>query len=307
MHGIREKTWILSDDRRELLIYQFSGRGARPSIAPPREVSPKQARRWHEAAERRKLARKIEANFTEDDLFVTLTYAEAPADRQAAETDLSNFLRRARAILKSRGETLHYIRTTGTGEQSGRLHHHVVISGTLARAELNRLWTLGGMDTERMHRDADGTFSTLAEYIMKHGTGRERGKPAYRCSRSLMTPLETVSDDSITAGDFRRLNRAWSDGGEPCLKNELERLYSDWIAVSARAIRNPVTGTLSFSAFLKRSPRSERQRAEPTPKRGEGSHATRALCESSPRVGLFRDHAFFCRGATARPPRLGVQ
>ncbi|MCM1335191.1 MAG: hypothetical protein NC084_10205 [Bacteroides sp.] len=262
MGDIREKTWEFSGGRRELSIYPRPIRGACARSAPPREVSPEQARRWHEAAERRKLARKIEANFNEDDYFLTLTYAKEPTDRRAAENDLSKFICRTRNFLRSRGESLSYIKTTGTGEKNGRFHHHVVLSGNVSRAELERLWSLGDIDVEYIGRDEDGTFSDLAGYIMKQGKDRPKGKPAYRGSRNLKIPPEKVSDDSITVRAFRRLAHAWTGDGETGLKRELSRLYPDGTVVSAHAIRNPVTGALSFRAFLKCSSRAERRSFE---------------------------------------------
>lgn len=264
MRGIREKIWVFSDDRRELLICQIPGRGARPSIAPPRKVSHDLAKKQNEKAECRQLARKLEANFTKSDRFITLTYETAPKDRQAAEKDLNNFTRNLRELLKKRGETLKYIKTTGRHGR-GRLHHHLVLSGNVTRSEIEKIWKNGKTQCRHLRKDGKDSFFTLAKYIYKHGADRERGKPAYRCSRNLKKPIVKISDDSVHALDFRRLDHAWANEGEYGLKRELARLHQGWYVPYAYAGRNPVTGMAFFGAVLQRQPGAAHSCANLTP------------------------------------------
>lgn len=79
-----------------------------------------------------KLKMALAANFTYEDLVVTLTYDDAhlPESRAAAGKLLKKFLVQLRAYRRARGGSLSYIYCTEDKHGDGRLHHHLVINGT---------------------------------------------------------------------------------------------------------------------------------------------------------------------------------
>ena len=93
-----------------------------------------------------KLEQVLSANFTGEDLVVTLTYREEdlPADRDAAIRRLRAFIRDLRSQRKAQGLPTRYIYVTEGLHGDHRIHHHLVLNGTGRDAEAIRaLWTWG--------------------------------------------------------------------------------------------------------------------------------------------------------------------
>lgn len=79
-----------------------------------------------------KLEQILSANFTAEDLVVTLTYREEdlPADRDAAIRRLRAFIRDLRSQRKAQGLPTRYIYVTEGLHGDHRIHHHLVLNGT---------------------------------------------------------------------------------------------------------------------------------------------------------------------------------
>ena len=79
----------------------------------------------------RMLADILHLNFTAQDYFLRLSYETQPDSIAEADKQLKNFFRRVRYYRKKNGlSELKYIYFTERGTQSGRIHHHVFISGS---------------------------------------------------------------------------------------------------------------------------------------------------------------------------------
>ena len=79
-----------------------------------------------------KLIRIANANFTEEDIKLDLTYIEDyhPESDEEAARQLSIFLRRVKRYRESNGlEPLKYISVTEKGKRKGRFHHHLIMNG----------------------------------------------------------------------------------------------------------------------------------------------------------------------------------
>lgn len=132
----------------------------------------------------RKLARLINANFSEGDLFVTLTHREA-CGKEAAEKELTNFLRRLKRWRKKREmPDLKYIAVT---ESSKREHHHLIINRMESDA-LYDLWKLGRIMVSRL--EPGGDYTGLTVYITKEE--KERQKRRWRQSKNLVKPIVKI-------------------------------------------------------------------------------------------------------------------
>lgn len=132
----------------------------------------------------RKLARLINANFGEGDLFVTLTHREA-CGKDAAEKELTNFLRRLKRWRKKREmPDLKYIAVT---ESSKREHHHLIINRMESDA-LYDLWKLGRIMVSRL--EPGGDYTGLTVYITKEE--KESQKRRWRQSKNLVKPIVKI-------------------------------------------------------------------------------------------------------------------
>ena len=156
------------------------------------------------------LRRLMVANFTEDDLHLTLTYRrELRPDEDTAKKHLKKFWVDLRRVYRKAGAELKYIAVT---EQLTRaIHHHIVMNdpGIPNIAKLIRkLWKHGGYHVDALYPDRD--YSKLASYFMKPeagGEGQEEETPEegrkkkYTCSRNLTQPVRKT--EVIRANSWR--------------------------------------------------------------------------------------------------------
>lgn len=139
-----------------------------------------------------KLELLLACNFDRHDLFVTLTYRDAPPTREHAQRQLDAFLRMLRAQRRARGEELLYIKTTEhmTDEgREGRWHHHLVINATGADyEEIRALWARWGdnVDFEDL-LDGATDYEARARYMCKERP--PLGKQAWTPCRGLRRPV----------------------------------------------------------------------------------------------------------------------
>lgn len=141
----------------------------------------------------RKLRLKINANFREDDLFITLTYRreERPTPEEAKK-QIKKFLDNLRKEYKKAGSELKYINVTEYKNKA--IHHHVLINHIAeedAGKIVRTLWRFGRPDFKYL--DDTGQYKDLAEYLIKETsqTFKENDgghKQRYSCSRNLITP-----------------------------------------------------------------------------------------------------------------------
>ena len=143
------------------------------------------------------------ANFDRRDLFVTLTYRDAPPSREAALRMLGVFLRRLRAARAARGERLLYIKNAEhirDDGSEGRWHHHLILNGTgNDYEEIRELWSPWGDNVDFEGLLADGeSYESRARYMCKERP--PLGKQCWTPSRGLRRPkrVSELVDDSLT-------------------------------------------------------------------------------------------------------------
>ena len=151
-------------------------------------------------------------NFDRGDLFVTLTYRDAPATREAAMRCLSVFLRRLRAAREARGRTLRYIKNAEhlrDDGSEGRWHHHLIVNGTgRDYDEIREIWSAWGdnVDFEGLLSDGE-SYETRSRYLCKERP--PAGKQCWTASRGMRRPVReselvdeslTITVDSLPAG-----------------------------------------------------------------------------------------------------------
>ena len=155
----------------------------------------------------KRLNRVLCGNFQPGDLLVGLLYdpEHLPANREEAERDAANLLRRLAYAMKKDGLELRYILVTadmdGKTGQVARLHHHVVLPKE-AFDHVRKAWGLGDVRFDPLRKTPD--FMGLAAYLLNQ-VKRIPQKKKYRPSRNLAQPK--WSEKEMGAGEEIKVPR----------------------------------------------------------------------------------------------------
>lgn len=141
----------------------------------------------------RTLRLKINANFGEDDLFITLTYRkeERPEPGQAKK-NIKKLIDRLRKEFRKAEAELKWICVTEYRNKA--IHHHLLINhieGQDVSKWVRTVWKFGRPDFKYL--DDSGQYKDLAAYLIKETSKTFRednggSKQRYSCSRNLILP-----------------------------------------------------------------------------------------------------------------------
>ncbi len=176
-----------------------SGRYGKHTVpAPRKKLTTKEMAAINERNCIKKLRRKIQANFDEEDLFLTLTYKrESRPDVKEARKRVRRFLDRLRRQWRKEGLQLKYIIVTEYMNKS--IHHHLILNDLpdgSGPKKVNQAWKVnGGIHNKYLYED--GQYELLASYLVKetNKSFRKANNPAkvrYSCSRNLKDPRPEV-------------------------------------------------------------------------------------------------------------------
>ena len=235
VHNYRTRT-VKAGRTLEVEIYPVWKTRAEARRAKARKSREAQKRQNAKNA-RRKLIRKINANFDERDLCITLTYKGTPPDEEQARRDVRNYLRRVRDWRRKRGlSDLKYVYVVEFGGKDGRrkrVHHHIIMSG-MDRDAAERLWNNRGYANARRLQPDDYGLEALARYITKEPQHSKR----WCASRNLVNPRESVSDHEISLRRAERMAQDFQNAPGQILTtifkgyalDDCEVKYSDFVA-----------------------------------------------------------------------------
>ncbi len=187
------KMWITGDAIDVQKSYSLrQGKRFSRSVRSARTTEAMQ--KYNEKLAFRELTRTINANFSTNDIHLTLTYQkeERPENEEKLKQDLKSFLRRLRRKCKQAGAELKYITVSAIGKR-GAPHHHLIINEIDTRL-LNGLWKKGGIHPVFLYSKVD--FSGLAEYFIKQANpdgGAVIGR-RWNCSRNIIHPKAKVTE-----------------------------------------------------------------------------------------------------------------
>ena len=158
--------------------------------------TPEEMEKVNQMNAERTLRLKINANFGEDDPFITLTYRkdERPTPEEAKK-NIKKLLDALRKEYRKIGEELKYINVTEYKNKA--IHHHVLINhieGQDVSKMVRKLWQFGRPDFKYL--DDTGQYKDLAAYLIKETSktykeNKENDgghKQRYSCSRNLIMP-----------------------------------------------------------------------------------------------------------------------
>ena len=218
-------------------------RGRGPKRRPTSEVQQKLNTRNSQ----RYLARLLNTNFTSRDIRFDLTYSEKclPYSPEEALRRVQNFFRRVKYRRKKMGlSELRYVVVTEYGEEHGRIHHHVIMSGGIDINELAELWGQGYTTAKPLQFDDRGLVD-LATYLTK----KSALSKMWSASKNLKKPERKERDGKISASRVQE----WATSG---LDNriQIEACYPGYRLVDCIPHVNEVNGGVYLALYLIKIP-----------------------------------------------------
>lgn len=227
---IRESIYVCGDymDADIYPVFQPAGK-RRKRCRPTSEIQKK----LNQKNAKKKITRLAHANFTKDDIALHLTYDIEPKDVLEARKDLYNFIRRVKRQRKKAGLTdLKYLSCTEAGKQSGRVHHHLILSGGLDRDTLEKLWGKGYANSKRLQFREDG-ITGLARYMAKDRQFYRR----WNQSKNLTIPRPIVRDGAMSREEVKEFVEVIEKN---CAYGVLEDKYPFWELIDIYHEKNRV-------------------------------------------------------------------
>lgn len=171
---------------------------------------------------RKRIERLINANFNDDDLFITYTYdnKHLPKTLEEALKNIKNFIRRVNYKRKKEGlPKAKYIYITEFSEDKKiRVHHHLLIDGALSMDILESMWKFGRRNNARRLAKDEFGLTGLAKYLSKDPKGNKR----WCSSINLSKPIE---HKSYLAFSSRQVNKMVEDHSK--IQTILEKKYKN--------------------------------------------------------------------------------
>ena len=175
----------------------------------------------------------VEANFTEKDIALALTYAGEAPDEDRLDKDLRNFFDRVKRKRRKLGLTeLKYWASIGGDEMpapgySGkRPHVHVFMNGGIDRDELEQMWGKGYANVDRLQPGTDG-LAAIATYFAKQIQDRKekKGERRWRASKNLVKPIRRARDAKMPNARVKRIAYDFKNQA----KEIMEKLYPGYV------------------------------------------------------------------------------
>lgn len=190
------------------------------------------------------LIRLLNANFTDEDITLTLTYTNEhlPANPGLAKKDVENYLRRIKRSMKKEQphEELKYVYVTeyeyDEAKGKKRIHHHIVMNFRNKSIAKEKWSARGRVSAENLEQNNFG-LEGLARYISKGKKDKKNdGTKSYTPSRNLKKPTITIADSKVTRRRVEKLATGEleaQDYFETMYKgyqfNDMEVKYSDFV------------------------------------------------------------------------------
>lgn len=188
-----EKT-ITSGNIIEIERYFSTDGGKAPRLVRSNTVTLEQMQKINENNARNKLARLIKCNFTNEDIFLTLTYSNK-CNKEFAKKELTKFIRKVRNYRQQ--NNLPELKYITTSENEKRMHHHIILN-KIALDVLKAMWPHGRIMLSSLQADANDEYIQLANYIIKETIGKAKDEWAaskrWNCSRNLKKPIIDIKE-----------------------------------------------------------------------------------------------------------------
>ena len=227
--GYRRRTTV-SGARIDAEVFPVFGRQQRGDLRRAKSQVTREAQmRANRERSRLHLIQLVEANFTEKDVAIGLSYAGEAPDPERVDKDIRNFIARVKRARAAEGlDELKYIYAIGGDEMpamgySGkRPHIHMIMNGGISRDDLEEMWGQGRANCDRLQPRDEG-LGGIAVYFTRQKQDRapKKGVKKWRRSRNLVRPEPRATDAKMTNARVRRI--AYDFENEA--KAVMEKLY----------------------------------------------------------------------------------
>lgn len=211
---------------------------------------------------RKFLVRKINANFGDGDIWITLTYDNdhlpADGDMDAAYKDMKSWIgcinreRKKRGLPKSK-----WIYVTEYDKNASvRWHHHVIMDGELDMDIVEKCWKKGRRNEVRRLKKDDSGLSGMANYIVKQ-KDRLKSEKRWHCSRGLLNPdIKVVHSKQPEKGQgsYKPIGK-YVDGmvkNQNTIKDVLAKWYPEYDFTNAQVYYNDFNYMFYIRARMRR-------------------------------------------------------
>ena len=167
------------------------------SRGPRRQPTSEAQKKLNDLHAEQKLVRLINTNFTDEDIRLDLTYNDEhlPQSVEDAQREVQNFLRRLKNYRKRHNlPELKYVWVTEVGSQSGRIHHHCIMSGGVDVSRLSKMWGRGYTTVKPLVLDVETGATAIAKYLIKRPVAYKR----WNASKNLKQPEVITRDGQIS-------------------------------------------------------------------------------------------------------------
>ena len=233
--GYRRRVTV-AGPRLECEIYPVFGKQDEGRArAAKQNITPEKQKRLNRKRAEQHIVQLADANFTEKDIELTLTYKKYhQPDLERCHKDVKNFLKRLKRYRKKYGlgnPKYIYVIEGGMEKKNGygvtNFHAHFLMDGAVPREVLEEIWEYGYANTKQLQPDEDRGLEELAKYMIKESkqTGRR-----FATSRNLKKP-------QIRAKDVKTSNRvvkAIAHDIRNEAKEEMEKRYPSYKFVECK-------------------------------------------------------------------------
>lgn len=197
---------------------------------------------------RKYVERKINANFGDGDIWMTVTYDDGhlppDGDLDAAYKDMKKFINRVNYQRKKKGlPKAKWIYVTEYDQKADiRWHHHIIMDGALDMDTVEQCWKNGRRNEVRKLQKDDNGLSGLANYIVKQ-KDRLKSEKRWHCSKGLLNPdikIVHYKQPEKGIGSYKRIEKYVDKmiKNQSEIKEQMIKWYPDFDFTNAQVYYN---------------------------------------------------------------------
>lgn len=221
---------------------------------------------------RKFVERKINANFGDNDIWMTTTYDDThlppDGDMDAANKDMVRFINRVNYQRKKRGlPKAKWIYVTEYDKNASiRWHHHIIMDGLLDMDIVERCWKKGRRNEVRRLKKDDNGLSGIANYIVKQ-KDRLKSEKRWHCSKGLLNPdikIVHSKQPEKGQGNYKPI-RKYVDGmvkNQNTIKEVLAKWYPEYDFTNAQVYYNDFNYMFYIHARMRKKKETGENRKE---------------------------------------------
>lgn len=247
---------VRAGEQLEIEIYpEFSKISEIPEEARLKKDNSKAQKSLNDKNARKYVNRLIEHNFTDRDIWITLTYGKGqePADMDEAIKNMQNYIRRINYQRKKRGlPNAKYVYVTEFSPGSKiRWHHHLVMDGLLDMDLVEKTWKKGQRnETRRLEKDEYG-LTGLANYITKEPRGKKRWNSSTNLKQFRVRKIHSKKDQS---GKYKKMESYVKEmvKDRSYLEWQMKKWFPEYLFTESQVYYNDFNGMFYIRARMRK-------------------------------------------------------